>query len=253
MMKKSVGSADTHRGSLARERDGATLLRCREIRTYVHKYHKIATPGVTMADSTATQQVKEFVKERGMVRRRDVENEGLPTRLLYRLRDRGELIQLAPGLFAHPDSEITEKHTYAEAAKRVPRGVVCLTSALAFHDIGVQLPRRVWMALNREEGRARPRVKAVPVEFVWFSGDAFEEGQETHRVQRVSVRVYNPAKTVADLFKFRNKVGVDIAIEALQEGWRDRLFTMDELDHYADICRVSDVIRPYLQSLVASS
>lgn len=206
-----------------------------------------------MNDSTATQQVKEFVKEHGIVRRRDVEKEGLSTRLLYRLRDRGELIQLAPGLFAHPDSDITEKHTYAEAAKRVPRGVVCLTSALAFHDIGVQMPRKVWMALNRDEVRARPRVKEVPVKFVWFSGAAFDEGQETHQVQRVSVRVYNPAKTVADLFKFRNKVGVNIAIEALQEGWRDQLFTMDELDHYADICRVSDVIRPYLRSLVASS
>lgn len=206
-----------------------------------------------MTDSTATQKVKEFVKERGIVRRRDVENEGLSTRLLYRLRDRGELIQLAPGLFTHPDSDITEKHTYAEAAKRVPRGVVCLASALAFHDIGVQMPRKVWMALNRDEMRARPRVEEIPVKFVWFSGAAFHEGREIHQVQGVSVRVYNPAKTVADLFKFRNKVGVNIAIEALQEGWRDRLFTMDELDHYADICRVSDVIRPYLKSLVASS
>lgn len=206
-----------------------------------------------MTGSTATQQVKDFVRERGIVRRRDVENEGLSTRLLYRLRDRGELIQLAPGLFAHPDSDITEKHTYAEAAKRVPRGVVCLTSALAFHDIGVQMPRKVCVALNREEVRKRPRVEDIPMKFVWFSGTAFEEGQEVHQVEGVEVRVYNPAKTVADLFKFRNKVGTDIAIEALKEGWRDRLFTMDELDHHADICRVRDVMRPYLQALVASS
>lgn len=206
-----------------------------------------------MTASTVTEQVKNFVRERGIVRRRDVEDAGFPTYLLYRLRDRGELVQLAPGLFTHPESDISEKHTYAEAAKRIPRGVICLTSALAFHDIGVQLPRKVWVALNRDEVRTRPRVEDIPMKFAWFSGAAFEEGQEVHQVEGVQVRVYIPAKTVADLFKFRNKVGTDIAIEALREGWRDRLFTMDELDHYADICRVSDVMRPYLQALVASS
>lgn len=205
-----------------------------------------------MTSPTVTEQVKDFVRKRGIVRSRDVAEEGFPTYLLYRLRDRGELIQLAPGLFTHPSSDITEKHTYAEAAKRVPRGVICLTSALSFHNIGVQMPRKVWVALNRDEVRKSPRVEDIPMKFVWFSGAAFEEGQETHQVQGVSVCVYDPAKTVADLFKFRNKVGADIAIEALQEGWRDRLFTMDELDHYADICRVGEVMRPYLQALVAT-
>lgn len=206
----------------------------------------------TVSSATVTDQVKAFVKEKGVVRPRDLEEAGFPTYLLYRLRDRGELIQLAPGLFRHPDSDITEKHTYAEAAKRVPRGVICLTSALAFHEIGVQIPSKVWVALNRDEVRTRPRVEGIPMEFVWFSGSAFEEGQEVHDVEGVEVRVYSPAKTVADLFKYRNKIGKSVAIEALQEGWRQRLFTMDEVERYAEVCGVGTVIRPYLESLVAS-
>lgn len=201
---------------------------------------------------TVTQQVKDFVKRKGVARPRDLEEAGFPTYLLYRLRDRGELIQLAPGLFKHPDSDISERHTYAEAAKRVPRGVVCLVSALAFHDIGVQMPRKVWVALNRDEIRTRPRVDEIPMEFVWFSGAAFEEGQEVHEVEGVEVRVYSPVKTVADLFKYRNKLGTNIAIEALREGWRERRFTMDQLEHYADLCGVRTVMRPYLQALVSS-
>lgn len=201
---------------------------------------------------TVTQQLKDFVKERGLVRRKDVEDAGYPTFLLYRLRDRGELLQLGPGLFQHPDSEITEKHTYAEAAKLVPHGVICLVSALAFHEIGTQMPRRVWMALERDRVRKKPRQHEVPMEFVWFSGAAFEEGQEVHEIEGVDVRVYGPAKTVADLFKYRRKLGIDVAIEALREAWRDRLLTTDEIARYAEICGVSQVIRPYLQAIAAS-
>lgn len=205
-----------------------------------------------MSDPTVTEEVKAFVKERGLVRPRDLERHGYPTYLLYRLRDRGELVQLAPGVFKHPDTEVSEKHSYAEAAKRVPRGVICLLSALAFHEIGVQMPGEIWMALNRDEVRSRPRIEAIPIEFVWFSGAAFDEGREAHEVEGVDVQVYSPAKTVADLFKFRRKLGTDIAIEALHAGWEDRLYTMDELERFADICGVRTVIKPYLQSLVAS-
>lgn len=205
-----------------------------------------------MSSATVTDRVKAFVKERGVVRPRDLEEAGFPTYLLYRLRDRGELLQLAPGLFKHPASTISEKHTYAEVAKRVPRGIICLTSALAFHEIGVQMPPKVWVALNRDEVRTRPRVEEIPVEFVWFSGAAFEEGQEVHEIEGVEVPVYSPAKTVADLFKYRNKIGKTVAIEALEEGWRGRFFTMDELEYYADVCSVANVISPYLDTLASS-
>lgn len=204
-----------------------------------------------MGKRTITEQVKELVRAKGLARRRDVEEAGFPPYLLYRLRDRGELMEIAPGLFKHPETEFTEKHSFAEASKLVPRGVVCLLSALAFHEVGTQMPRRMWMALNREN-RQEPEVSDPPMEFVWFKGSAFEEGQEVHEVEGVDVRVYSVAKTIADLFKYRKKLGLDVALEALHQAWRDRLFTMDELDHYADVCRVRKVIRPYLQVLTTS-
>lgn len=204
-----------------------------------------------MGKRTVTEQVKDFVQARGLVRFRDVEDAGFPTHLLYRLRDRGELVEVAPGLFKHPEVEFTEKHSFAEAAKLVPRGVICLLSSLAFHEIGTQMPRQIWMALNREN-RREPEISDPPMEFVWFKGAAFEEGQEVYEIEGVDVRVYSPAKTIADLFKYRKKLGLDVALEALHEAWRDRLFTMDELDHYADVCRVRNVMRPYLQALTTS-
>lgn len=208
--------------------------------------------GLLLSSPTVTEQVKEFVRKKGLVRPIEVEVAGLPQRLLYRLRDRGELLQIAPGLFAHPDLEITERHSYAEAAKRVPRGVVCLISALAFHEIGTQMPPKIWMALDRAN-TWEPEVSQPPMEFVWFSGPAFEEGQEVHEVEGVQVRVYSPAKTVTDLFKYRNKIGLNVALESLREGWRDGRFTVDELQHYAEICNVQGVMRPYLQALVSGA
>lgn len=205
-----------------------------------------------MDSRTATERVREFVKERGLVRPRDLEEGGHSTYLLYRLRDRGEVEEVAPGLFASPDADFTERHSYAVAAKLVPRGIVCLLSALAFHEVGTQMPQKVWMALERGN-RKRPVHSRVPVDFVWFSGLAFQEGQEVHEIQGVKVRVYSPAKTVADLFKYRRKLGIDVAIEALQDGWRDRRFRMEELDRFASICRVQKVMRPYLESLVAAT
>jgi len=199
--------------------------------------------------SDTTTRVREFVRRRGVVRPRDVEEAGYPRALVYRLRDRGELEQIGRGLFRHPEAELTEKHMYAEAAKAVPGGVVCLISSLAFHGVGTQNPARIWLALER--GSQRPTAVDLPLEFAWFSGEAFTAGVEVHDVEGVTVRVYSPAKTVADLFKYRNKLGVDVAIEALEDGWRRRLFTVDELMRYAAVCRVERVIRPYVQAITA--
>lgn len=196
-----------------------------------------------------TERVRSLVQRRGLVRPRDVEEAGLPTSVLYRLRDRGEVEQVAPGLFRHADAAITEKHTFARAAKLVPGGVVCLLSALAFHEIGTQLPYEAWLALRAHS--KRPTVPGVPLRIVWFSGQAFTEGIETHTVEGVTVKVYSPAKTIADLFKFRNKVGLDVAIEALRDAWSRRLVTADELLRFARICRVEKVMRPYLEALAS--
>ena len=196
-----------------------------------------------------TERVRRMFRRRGLVRPRDLEKAGLPTSVLYRLRDQGEVEQVGPGLFRHPGAATTEKHTYAEAAKLVPAGAVCLLSALAFHEIGTQMPHEVWLALRAHS--KRPTVTAVPLRIVWFSGEAFTEGVETHTVEGVRVRVYSPAKTIADLFKFRNKVGIDVAVEALRDAWSRRIVTMEEIIHFAKVCRVEKVIRPYLEAIIA--
>ena len=135
-----------------------------------------------------------------------------------------------------------------EVAKMYPSAVVCLLSALLFHDLTTQLPRRTWLAVANKSWA--PRKGPVHLEIVWLSGKAFIEGVETHNVGGVPVRVYNPAKTVVDCFKFRNRVGTDVAIEALRETLRERRAKPTEIMHFAKICRVATVIRPYLEALV---
>jgi predicted transcriptional regulator of viral defense system len=132
-------------------------------------------------------------------------------------------------------------------SKRIPRGVVCLLSALAYHDIGTQLPSVVWLAIDQ---RSRPLVTTgLPAKIVRFSAQSLVEGVEEHSVEGVTVRITNPAKTVADCFKFRNKVGLDIALEALRDAWRKRKVTMVELDRFAATNRMTNVMRPYLEML----
>ena len=159
----------------------------------------------------------------------------------------GLVQQSGRGLYMLPDAEITEHHTFAEVGQRIPRGILCLLSALNFHRLTTQNPHEVWIALDHKAWS--PRLDTVPVRVVRFSGAALHEGIESHQVEGVPVRVYNPAKTVADCFKFRNKVGLDVALEALRETWRARRTTMDELHRFARVCRVANVMRPYLESL----
>jgi predicted transcriptional regulator of viral defense system len=131
----------------------------------------------------------------------------------------------------------------------VPQGIVCLLSALQFHGIGTQVPSEVWIAVDRRA--RRPALAYPPLRVMRYSGAALTEGIEAHRLEGQTVRVYNVAKTIADCFKYRNKIGVDVALEALREAWRERRFTMDDLHRYAGICRVQRVLRPYLELLLA--
>jgi predicted transcriptional regulator of viral defense system len=126
--------------------------------------------------------------------------------------------------------------------------VICLLSALAFHGIGTQLPAEVWIAIERH-ARA-PSVRNPPLRIVRFSGRAFREGIEVRKAEGEALRVYSVAKTLADLFKHRNKIGLEVAIEALREAWRERKFTMDALDRAADVCRVTRIMRPYIEAVV---
>jgi predicted transcriptional regulator of viral defense system len=135
------------------------------------------------------------------------------------------------------------------AATRIPHGVVCLLSALRFHDLTTQNPSEVWLAIDR---KARAPVQhELPLRIVRFSGRARIEGIEKHRIDGVPVRVYSPAKTVADCFKYRRKIGTDVAMEALRDCWRSGRCTMDDLWRYASVCRVTNVMRPYLEAVAA--
>jgi predicted transcriptional regulator of viral defense system len=146
------------------------------------------------------------------------------------------------------DAEITERQTLIEVAKTYPKAVICLLSALLFHDLTTQLPRRVWLAVENKSWA--PRKGPVTLEVVWLTGKAFSEGIEVHDEQGVSIRVYSPAKTVVDCFKFRNRIGTEVAVEALRDTLRERRATPAEIMKYAELCRMETVIRPYLEALI---
>lgn len=155
--------------------------------------------------------------------------------------------QAGRGLYRLPSAVVTENHALVAVAKRIPHGVICLLSALQFHELGTQAPFEVWMAID---GKAwQPQVDYPPVRFFRFSGASLTAGVEEHLVEGVPIRVYGPAKTVADCFKFRNKIGLDVAIEALR-AFRATKGSLDELWHFAKIDRVANVMRPYLEALV---
>jgi predicted transcriptional regulator of viral defense system len=175
-----------------------------------------------------------YVGQHGIVRPRDIEAIGLPREYLLRLHRQGKIVRSGRGLYSLPDAAITERHSYAEVGRRVPGGVFCLLSALEFHEITTQSPGSVWIALP--QGARRP-------------GPSLTEGIENHKVESVPIRMYSVAKTVADCFKFRNKIGLDIAIEALKDSIRQKKATINEIYRYAKICRVSKVIRPYMEAL----
>jgi predicted transcriptional regulator of viral defense system len=135
----------------------------------------------------------------------------------------------------------------AEVACRVPKGIICLLSALRFHTLTTQAPFEVWLAI--ENKAVAPKLNYPPLRIVRFSGTAFTDGVETHVVDGVTIRVTSVAKTVADCFKYRNKIGLDVALEALREAWHEKRMSSDEIWHYAKVCRVANVMRPYLESL----
>ncbi len=197
--------------------------------------------------TTKTDKILELVRKAGVLRPRDLDSYNIPRTYLSRLCSAGKLQRIGRGLYVLPGSSATEHHSLAEAGKRVPKGVVCLLSALSFHELTTQAPFEVWLAIG---GKAwRPRLEYPPLRIVYFSQAALIAGVEEHKLEGVTVHVYSPAKTVADCFKYRNKIGLDVAIEALRECRRARHCTMDDLWHYSAICRVRNVMRPYLESL----
>jgi predicted transcriptional regulator of viral defense system len=191
--------------------------------------------------------VTALVRRLGVVRPRDVEAAGIPREYLLRLLRRGVVERLGRGLYRLTDAPVTEHHSLAGVSKRIPHATICLLSALAFHQITTQNPADVWIALPA--GSHTPKADGQRLRVVRFSGPALTEGREEHRIEGVLVGVYSPAKTVADCFKFRNKIGLDVALEALRECVRQRKATIREIHRFAKICRVARVMQPYLESL----
>lgn len=199
--------------------------------------------------STNRERTLKLARRARGVTPRELAEQGIHRQVLTRLVAEGQIQRVARGVYRLPEQPITEGHGLALAAAAVPQGVICLLSALQYHRIGTQLPSEVWIALDRRAWR--PKVVYPPLRIVRYTGEALTAGVETHRVEGRAVKVYGLAKTVADCFKYRNKIGLDVGLEALREGWRARRFTMDELDRYAVICRVQRVMRPYLEALAA--
>lgn len=194
-----------------------------------------------------TELVFELARKAGIVRPRDLAEHRIPQVYLRRLLHRGLLVQPARGLYVLPNGRVTTHRSLAEVAKRTPRAVICLLSALRFHGLTTQAPFEVWIAIDRK-ARApksgKPRIRVVRM-----SGKALTTGVEEHRIEGVTVRVCSPAKTVADCFKFRNKIGLDVALEALRDYRKKHRGGLDELWRFAKICRVTQVMRPYLEAL----
>ena len=198
---------------------------------------------------THAERILRSARAKGVLRPRDLVRSGIPRSAFARLHEQGRLVRLARGLYAVPDNVAqTEHQSLVEVAKRIPHGTLCLLSALRFHNLTTQSPFDVWIAIDRKAWR--PQIPYPALRIFRFSGRALTAGVETHTIQGVKVRVYNPAKTVADCFKYRNKIGIDVALEALRDTWRSRRATMDQLTRFARICRVEQVMRPYLESLV---
>jgi len=194
------------------------------------------------------QQILELAKAKGIIQARDVEAHGISRNYLYRMHKKGLLEKSATGLYILPDAQGTENASLAEVAKRLPHAVVCLISALSYHGITTQIPHEIWLAVPR--GSWRPTMDYPPITLSYVSEPAYSFGIRKHVINGVPVKIYSPAKTVADCFKFRNKVGLDVAIEGLREAWRSRKVSMDELVEAAEINRVSKVMRPYLEAVV---
>lgn len=202
-----------------------------------------------MPIATSSTRLLRLARRHGSVCRREVTEANIHTQTLSRVVRAGTLERVARGRYRLPNAPVTEHHGLALVAAAAPKAAICLLSALSFHQIGTQLPHEVWIALDRRS--RRPSLRYPRLHVVRFGGDALTEGVETHRIEGETVRVYSVAKTIADTFKYRNKIGLDVALEALREAWRARRFTMDKMYRYARICRVERVMRPYLEALVA--
>jgi len=198
---------------------------------------------------TQTARILELARRQRLLSAADLRSHGWSPQLLLKLHRTGQLQRVTRGLYSLPDSEMTEHQSLVEVCRRVPKAVICLLSALQFHEIGTQLPHEVWIALP--EATQTPAIDYPSLRIARLRGEAYSEGVETIVEHGSTIRVYSLAKTITDCFKFRHKVGLDVALEALKEAWRLRKLNIDEVTRYAKINRVAQVMQPFLETVVA--
>jgi predicted transcriptional regulator of viral defense system len=199
-----------------------------------------------MSNFRQLKQLAASARSKAILQPRDFARLRIHPQEISRFVKRGELIRVGRGRYVLPQADHSENLGLALVSAAVPQSAICLLSALRFHGIGTQAPHEVWIAV--EQGAARPRLDYPPVRVTLISGAAFAFGVERHQIDGVPVRIYSPAKTVADCFKFRNKIGLDVAIEALREALRAKRCTREELWAAAKVCRVTTVLRPYIEA-----
>ncbi len=196
---------------------------------------------------TVEQRVIEILSKRDVIRPRDLDEYGIRREYLSRLYKQGVLHKDTRGIYHLSNASLTENHAIATACKQVPHGVICLLSALRFHDIGTQNPPDVWTGIA---GKAWcPKLAYPTLKIVRFSDSSLTTGIEEHEIEGVQVKVFSPAKTIADCFKYRNKIGLDVFLEAARECLVDRRCNYEEIWHYAKVCRIRTVIKPYLEAM----
>jgi predicted transcriptional regulator of viral defense system len=197
---------------------------------------------------TRTEKIMNLLKKNKMIRSKDVEDIGVPREYLLRMLRNGLVVRITHGLYSLPDEDFEGYDSFIEAMKTVRGGVICLISALTFHDITTQSSPDIWIAVRN--GSWRPETGSVKIRYFIFSDKSYEFGIEVHKINNVDVRVYSVAKTVADCFKFRNKIGLDVAVETLREAIRNKKVSISEIYEAAKVCKVAKVIQPYLESIV---
>jgi predicted transcriptional regulator of viral defense system len=197
--------------------------------------------------SKQQEKILNLMKSMGVIRPRDLDPYSIPREHLGRLCAKGKVERIARGLYRIGNASVTEHHSLAQVFNKVPNGILCLLSALWFHDITSQAPYEVWVAIDRKARQAQK--EGLPIRYVTFSNNCMNDGVESHKIEGVLVNVFCIAKTVADCFKYRNKIGIDVAVEALRECLRKKKCSIDDLWRYAKVCRMTNVMRPYMEAL----
>lgn len=200
-----------------------------------------------MQHDTPTQRVLTLARQKGMLRSSDLTDAGVARVVLTRLTASGQLERAGRGLYRLPQTQTSEFESLITLAIKVPQAVFCLLTALQFHGLTTQLPRQIWIAMPR--GSHTPTIDYPPVKMVQFTGASYMEGVEVFERDQVKLKVYGVAKTIADCFKHRNKIGIDVALEALKDARAQQKVSANDLWHFAKICRVANVMRPYLEAL----